>query len=542
MERAQPLLDAHDNEGGQALVDQARSLDPNGSLQHSANVLVQAQAALLKLRRGDSMESARLALSALAMAIALDQPRLQAHARLAVTRASLAVGDVDNALSELEMGWTHVQGGDDLALKFWYETNFGIAHFDLDQFEEAVEWFRQAATTAQEIGASPLIALGASNLCCPWVDIAERAYASGDREAATLAWQTALDTARVALPLVEGTNIRMWIATTVMNHSAALGGLGHKDEALAGLSQACELGIATGNLDFLAKAHFNKAKVMHRNADISASLGELKLAIEVGVTANSRATLMTIYEFASDVAEQSGDYALALVYSRRHHDLYVEAAADRAAMRSKLLAVRLATERAQAEANAERLRRIALSKTYRALEVKAESLHHEATHDMLTGLFNRRELNHYLDISHAEAISNHRRLYLAMLDIDHFKSINDQYSHMVGDRVLKQMGSLLNIASRDRDFAARFGGEEFVVVMGDVKPLQAAMVAERLRQSIQEFDWTSVAAGLHVTASFGVYNIAKSPDAVSGMAQADRLLYKAKDQGRNRVVSDDPAE
>lgn len=541
VERAQQLLDAHDNERGQSIVEQARSLDPGCSLQHPANVFVQTQAALLALRHGDRIESARLAWSALAMADVLDQPHLQAHAHLAVTRASLAVGDVDDALAQLEQGWAHVKSGPDLPLRFWYQTNFGIAYSDLDHHDEAIEWFRQAAATAHELGAAPLIGLSAANLSAPWVDIAGRAYAAGDRDAAMQAWQAGFDAASVALPLVQQLNVRAWTTTAVMNRSAALGGLGRGDEALAGLAQACELAQQAGNLDAQAKVHFNRAQILHRAGAMPAALAELKLAIEVGEAGHSLTTLITIYEFASVVAEQSGDHVQALAHSRRHHVLYVEAATDRAILRSKLLAVRMATDRAQAEAEAERSSRISLSKRYRALEVTAESLHHEATHDVLTGLYNRRELNRHLDIAHAEATSHNRRLYVAMLDIDHFKSINDRYSHVVGDRVLKQIGTLLNITSRDRDFAARFGGEEFIVVMGDITPQQAAMVAERLRQAIQDFDWKGVAAALQVTASLGVCDIAMSPNPVSGIAEADKLLYAAKAQGRNRVVCDGAA-
>lgn len=444
-------------------------------------------------------------------------------------------------LAELEQGWAYVKRGEDLSLRFWYETNFGIAYSDLDHDHEAIEWFRQAASTAQELGTARLIGLSAANLSAPWVDIAGRAYAQGDRDAATQAWQAAFDAASVAVPLVQQPKAKAWTTTAVLNRSAALGGLGRSDEALAGLAHACELATGLGNLDALAKVHFNRAQIMHRLGNLPAALEESKLAIQVGETGHSLTTLITIYELASVVAEQSGELAQALAHSRRHHVLYVQAATDRAILRSKLLAIRMATDRAQAVADAERLSRMALSQSYRALEVKAESLHHEATHDVLTGLFNRRELNRYLEISHAEATANDRRLYLVMLDIDHFKFINDQHSHIVGDQVLKQMGALLNIASRDRDFTARFGGEEFVVVMGDVTPQQAAMVAERIRQAIEEFDWTGLAPGLHVTASLGVYNIARSPDPVSGLAEADKLLYAAKSQGRNRVVCDEAA-
>lgn len=538
VEQAQEFLDAHDNERGQAVVAQARSLDPGSSLQHPANVLVQTQAALLALRQGDRIESARLAWSALSMANALEKPHLSAQAHLAVARVSLAIGDVGDALDHLEQGWSHLQSGQDLSLRFWYQTNIGIAISDLDNDDESVDWFKQALETAQTLGEAPLIGLSAANLSAPFVDVAGRAYAKGDLGTAKQAWQAALDATDIALPLIQQKSVKAWTITAVMNRSTALGGLGFESEAFAGLSRAFELAKQMGNLDAMAKVHFNRAQILFRAGHAERALSEVRLAVDEGEAANSLTTLITIYEFASVVAEHASDPVGALSYARRHHGLYVQAATDRAVLRSKLLAVRMATDAARAEAAAERLNRVSLSESYKALEQKAEKLHHEATHDVLTGLFNRREFNRYLDAAHASATSDHRRLYVAMLDVDHFKSINDLHSHLVGDRVLKQIGSLVNVASRDRDFVSRFGGEEFIVVMGDVRPEQAAAVAERLRQTIQDFDWTVLAPGLHVTASLGVYNIARSSDCVSGLAEVDKLLYAAKAQGRNRVVCD----
>jgi diguanylate cyclase (GGDEF)-like protein len=534
--QAQPLLDAHDNEPAQALVNQALALDPGSTLQHPANVMVQVQAALLALRRTDNEASARWALSALAMANALGQPALLAPAHLAVARAHAAVGDHDANLAELEAGWPQAQAGDDLVLRFWYQTGFGIAHTELGQNEQAVEWYRQALATAQALGAAPLVAVGAANLSCTWLDAAQAVEAQADGVAAQQAWHAALDAANEALALTHPTQVARWVAVAVLNRSIALGALGQVDDALAGFEQVHDLLSQGSNPEFIAKTHFNAARVLHRSGEQAAALAELKLGMAVGEACQARAVLVLIYELASSVAEHLGDLAQALAWARRLHALYLEMAVDRAAMRSRLLSVRLETERAQAEADAERRRRIALSEANVALERRAQSLHHEATHDTLTGLPNRRYLDQVLLSAHAHAVLNRQHLCLALLDVDHFKAINDQHSHMVGDEVLRQLGKLLSAASRGGDLAARYGGEEFVVLMGNVTPEQAATVAERLRHSIETFNWASVAPGLRVTASFGVCDIAPAADPVSGLQVADKLMYQAKQQGRNGVV------
>ncbi len=534
--RAQPLLDAHDNEGAQALVGEALALDPGCTLQHPANVFVLIQAALLALRRNDNEQTARLAISALTLANALGDPHLQAHAHLAVARASFAVGNNDHTLAMLEATWPLVRDGDDLTLRYWYQTNFAIAHADLDQSADAKEWYQQAAATAQALGIERLIALATAHLTSAWLNLADTAHDQGDEAAATQAWQTALDTANKSLPLIERAQVDRWVALARLNRCVALGALGQADEALVGIAQVHSLAGVADWPEFMARVHYNTAKILYRRGELSAVMGELKRGEVVGMSCQARSVLLLIHEMAGKVAEQLGDLVQALESTRRHHALYVEIAIDKAAMRSKLLSVRLETERAQAEAQVERNRRIALSETNVALAKRAESLHHDANFDTLTSLPNRRHLDQALAVAHADAVASHKHLCLALLDIDHFKAINDQHSHIVGDRVLKQLGSLLSAASRGGDLAARFGGEEFVVVMGNVTPAQAVAVAERLRQSIQEFEWANVAPGLQVTASFGVCDIAPATDPVSGLTMADKLLYQAKQQGRNRVA------
>ena len=83
-----------------------------------------------------------------------------------------------------------------------------------------------------------------------------------------------------------------------------------------------------------------------------------------------------------------------------------------------------------------------------------------------------------------------------MVDVDHFKRVNDHYSHVVGDSVLRTLAGLLTAQCRPRDLAARFAGEEFVIVIGEVGPRRAAAVCERLREVVQAHDWTSIAQGL----------------------------------------------
>ncbi|MEO1268657.1 MAG: diguanylate cyclase [Myxococcota bacterium] len=155
------------------------------------------------------------------------------------------------------------------------------------------------------------------------------------------------------------------------------------------------------------------------------------------------------------------------------------------------------------------------------------------THDPLTGLFNRRGLEQRLDQLIKEG-QRGRQFAVVMIDIDHFKSINDTYGHAVGDQVIKAVACWLQDNARAVDCVARYGGEEFTLLLVDIEPGEVNEVVERLCSGLAE----SITEPQVVTASFGVCSFGDSTmDAESLVEAADAALYRAKQQGRNRVCS-----
>ncbi|MDV3250614.1 PleD family two-component system response regulator [Devosia sp. BK] len=177
-----------------------------------------------------------------------------------------------------------------------------------------------------------------------------------------------------------------------------------------------------------------------------------------------------------------------------------------------------------------------------AMELR-ESVNHSiamAVTDDLTGLYNRRYFDRHLNVLLGKAQSQDKNLAVMILDIDHFKSVNDTYGHDAGDVVLKEFSARMKRNIRGVDLACRFGGEEFVVLMPDTDVLNAELVAERVRQAIAEksFDIKGQRP-LTVTVSVGVsFNetLADTPESL--IKRADLALYRAKREGRNRVILD----
>jgi diguanylate cyclase (GGDEF)-like protein len=159
-----------------------------------------------------------------------------------------------------------------------------------------------------------------------------------------------------------------------------------------------------------------------------------------------------------------------------------------------------------------------------------------AVTDGLTGLYNRNKFDDILADQFARFERNHRPFAVLMLDLDHFKAINDNHGHAAGDQVLSDVGSILKQSIRSIDYAARYGGEEFVLVVVDTASEAAVEIAERIRAAIARRRLDAQDQRLAVTVSIGVSQSRdddRGPDEV--LARVDQALYQAKRDGRNRV-------
>lgn len=163
-----------------------------------------------------------------------------------------------------------------------------------------------------------------------------------------------------------------------------------------------------------------------------------------------------------------------------------------------------------------------------------------ARRDRLTGVYNRAYLDEQLVAELAFSARHGTPLSLLLIDVDHFKLVNDTYGHLAGDEVLRRVAATLSASVRTEDVVARFGGEEFVVLTRGIEAPQAKLLAERLREAVATMALPTGVAPGGVTVSAGVASIACCGPGPVGSAAllmlADRRLYAAKRAGRNRVV------
>jgi diguanylate cyclase (GGDEF)-like protein len=153
--------------------------------------------------------------------------------------------------------------------------------------------------------------------------------------------------------------------------------------------------------------------------------------------------------------------------------------------------------------------------------------------DPLTNVMNRRSISNHLERLHQQP----NQLYsIVLLDLDHFKNINDHFGHSIGDQVLVELAKCLASNLRDRDMIGRFGGEEFILLLPNTKPAQAYSVAERCRVAITELSFTSEDhQEFSISASFGISSTLSANEPHLIISQADQALYAVKAAGRNQV-------
>lgn len=254
---------------------------------------------------------------------------------------------------------------------------------------------------------------------------------------------------------------------------------------------------------------------------------ELETVLQQAQTLGLKHTERQVLESLAEIYEAAGDQQKTIQTHKALRGLERVAFDQEVQTRLQNVHIEYETDRLKHEANLERDRRNELEAANRQLEKLS-------LEDPLTGAHNRRYLETFLEYEISRVMRQKGDLSLVILDLDHFKRVNDTFSHAMGDLVLVTVTQILRASSRKSDVVAQHGGEEFVVVMPDTSFAQAKTACERFRVAIEQHNWQELHPGLSVTASFGLVHaeVGSSSEAVSGQAQgaqsrADLNQYRA---------------
>ncbi|MBI9088652.1 MAG: diguanylate cyclase [Desulfobacterium sp.] len=177
-----------------------------------------------------------------------------------------------------------------------------------------------------------------------------------------------------------------------------------------------------------------------------------------------------------------------------------------------------------------------------SLRKQLEQSRQEAKTDTLTGLLNRRGFEERLHSAMDACLASQAPFSIIMIDLDHFKRINDTFGHLVGDSILKAFANILKQQIKGKDTPARFGGEEFIIMLPDTELEQARAVAESIRKLLADQEWKHKESGRsmgRITISLGISQFRPPESETAMIKRADTALYAAKEGGRNRVVTED---
>lgn len=281
-----------------------------------------------------------------------------------------------------------------------------------------------------------------------------------------------------------------------------------------------------------------------RQGQTNESIEVLTAALDSALEVGSPLELYRVHHALSRAHRAMRNYEAALEHFEAYHRYREQLLHEASDVRTQVLRLQFDVERLHKDREIDRLRNVELAEAYRQLqgmhgrlEKQAQELERLSHLDGLTGLHNRRSLDRRTDMEVERVRRAGGELSLVILDIDDFKDINDRYSHTVGDEVLKQLAQILRDQTRTVDVAARFGGEEFVVLLPGTGKQGAIAVAENLCARFASVPWAAMQPGMSVTLSAGVAALRDTDDAMSLLARADAQLYRAKQAGKNRVRS-----
>jgi len=363
-------------------------------------------------------------------------------------------------------------------------------------------------------------------------------------------FQEALEALSEARQLFETLGLPMLQAATLNNLGLVHEKLGDPAAAERTLRDALLLSESIDYPQGIAHAHLALGRLSNAQSRNDEARERLHAALDICERHNIKLTWYESHEALAGYYERIGDPAKALHHFRRFHELEHEVQTESASNKLRAFAVQYQVAAAKREADLQRERQAVLTSANQDLDalnvslieanlektILLDQLERQTFEDALTGLANRRRLDQRLVDEFALALRHGRPLAVAIADLDHFKMVNDRFSHAVGDAVLRSIATLLASQVRHTDLVARFGGEEFVLVLVQSDADAARRVCEKLRQAVERHPWEVIHPELTLTVSIGVCADTTLPGHERMLAMADRNLYVAKAGGRNRVV------
>jgi len=525
-------------------------------------------------RTGQAKRALPLAEEARSIAESLKDSALIARALHTLGRCHFYVTDFVRALELLLEATTMYRARGDGAGATAALASVGLCQHRLNAQEDAVASLLSAMESAREIGLAALevniynslasveltagrpadaesylakgielaTAQGNKNLLTKLVHnqtlIAQkRGDQAADRHGARRDYAAGLALSQCALALARELGNRYDEAHSLGQSGTMYRLLGKEDEALASLTAALALGRDLEETRVQAEALLELGR-LHAGRDGAEARRYFNEAIALAELTDAKNLLADACSELSAQHEREGDVKASLAAYKRFHavrETEFKTTREHAARAAHLW---LDFQHATRQVAQYKEQAALLVEDKQVLAKQAEALTEASEHDPLTSLLNRRGLDSKVGVLVAASDSNSVPLTVALIDIDNFKTINDSFSHMVGDMVLKRVAAIIGEHCRVNDLPVRYGGDEFLLVLAGADREGSARVLRRLKDAVDACSWSADSGGpaLLVTLSIGAATRAAGEPIATTIADADQALYTAKSGGRNRIV------
>jgi diguanylate cyclase (GGDEF)-like protein len=476
-------------------------------------------------RAGDLNLALSQSTQALSYLDGLDLPLVEADI---LRNIAISLGYLGNFAEGLEFGFKALKlanAAQDQERQALILGSIGVIYTHSKNLDESVRTFHQALRLNRELGDKQDEALILNNM-----SLAYRAL--GD-------YDNALGSSLQALKLAEETNFSALTVTATGTIGEAYLAMSEYDQANQYLQKYLEGANSTGSKRDVTWAFILLGETDYRRHQETTALFYLTQAIEIAQQLGFRSEEARSHELLANMYEQQGELKQALAHLRLFSQIRESIFNDDTARKIANLQVIHQVETVKRDAETHYLKTIELQKEIEERKKIESTLERLATIDPLTGILNRRKIISLVEKEFRRALLIREPLSLILLDVDHFKDINDNYGHAIGDQLLSVMTKTLCASLRMGDTIGRIGGDEFLIVLPQTDLKQGVQIAERLKKTIASQSFDTHQGALTLTISLGVAELERDKDGGIDVLieRTDQALYCAKRSGRNKVAT-----
>jgi diguanylate cyclase (GGDEF)-like protein len=394
----------------------------------------------------------------------------------------------------------------------------------MEDYPQALSYLKKSLDAASDINNPAFEAELLDNICVAYLNLGE--------------YNRALTHSQKGISLFQQSGNRYGEAKALNTSGEIYAAMGHALEAISYYQKSLQISDEINDAQGAARAHLLIGTLKYNQGEFKTAEEHMLQALDNAEKGQDAAQISRVNYLLSQIYREMQNFERSLFHFEQFHDLKETVFNEDMATKIKSLEIMHKVKKTQQDSEIYRLRNVELTREIEERKKAQAELERIVTLDPLTNLYNRR---HFFELTQKELERSHRYnrpLSVIMLDIDHFKQVNDQFGHLVGDRVIVEVARRIQKALRRIDLACRYGGEEFAVLLPETPVLQAEMVASRLWKLVTKQPTVSGELILKITVSVGVATYQHTGEITVDtlLDRADKAMYAAKEKGRNQVM------